>query len=92
MLPPFHYNEGGSGAVLKIVPIDGEVLVNGEAQTKSQDMMSEIEILHQLCRIGESGAAPNFVKVRDVFLTKGNYQKSDIMCIILKVSISFFSK
>ena len=34
MLPPFHYNEGGSGAVLKIVPIDGDALVNGEAQTK----------------------------------------------------------
>ena len=34
MLPPFHYNEAGSGAVLKIVPIDGDALVNGEAQTK----------------------------------------------------------
>ena len=34
MLPPFHYNESGSGAVLKVVPIDGDALVNGEAQTK----------------------------------------------------------
>ena len=34
MLPPFHYNESGSGAVLKVVPIDGGALVNGEAQTK----------------------------------------------------------
>ena len=33
-LPPFHYNEAGSGAVLKIVPVDGDALVNGEAQTK----------------------------------------------------------
>ena len=34
LLPPFHYNEGGNGAVLKIVPIDGDALVNGDAQTK----------------------------------------------------------
>jgi len=73
MLPPFHYNEAGSGAVLKIVPIDGDALVNGEAQTKLADMLAEITVSTELSRLGDSGAAPNFVKVRDVFLTKGHY-------------------
>ena len=37
------------------------------------DMLAEITVSTELSRLGDSGAAPNFVKVRDVFLTKGNY-------------------
>ena len=35
MLPSYHYDdECGSGAVLKIVPVNGDTMVNGEPQTK----------------------------------------------------------
>ena len=46
MLPPFHYNESGSGAVLKVVPIDGGALVNGEAQTKLAGKIDLIHFMH----------------------------------------------
>ena len=36
-------------------------------------MLAEITVSTELSRLGDSGAAPNFVKVRDVFLTKGHY-------------------
>ena len=35
MLPSYQYeNDSGSGAVLKIVPVNGDTMVNGEPQTK----------------------------------------------------------
>ena len=36
-------------------------------------MLAEITVSTELSRLGDSGAAYNFVNVRDVFLAKGNY-------------------
>ena len=37
------------------------------------DVLAEITVSTELSRLGDSGAAPNFVKVRDVFLARGHY-------------------
>ncbi len=57
-----------SAPVLKIVPVDGSALVNGQPQTKLSDMLAEIVISTELSDLGnrESHAencAGNFVEV-----------------------------
>ncbi len=60
-------------SVLKIVPVDGDALVNGDAQTRLDDMLAEITVSTELSRLAESGRAPNYVQVVDCFLTRGHY-------------------
>lgn len=40
----FKWNDGTNSSVIKIIPIDGEELVNGERQKKFDEILSEIVI------------------------------------------------
>eukprot|EP00095_Tigriopus_kingsejongensis_P000353 maker-scaffold1125_size61249-snap-gene-0.14 protein:Tk00353 transcript:maker-scaffold1125_size61249-snap-gene-0.14-mRNA-1 annotation:"haspin-like protein" len=59
--------------VLKVVPVDGSTLINGEAQTLLQDMLAEIVVSTELSKLDNAELAPNFVKVVGCFLTEGCY-------------------
>ena len=61
LLPSLVHNQ--SRPVLKIVPVDGNALVNGDAQTTLEDMLAEITVSIELSRLATSGKAKNFVKV-----------------------------
>jgi len=44
------------GVVFKIVPLDGELLVNGEVQKRASDIVAEVDIAIQLSRLrGDPG-------------------------------------
>lgn len=61
--------------VLKVVPVDGTALINGEPQTLLKDMLAEIVVSAELSKLGDQGLASSFVKVVDCFLTEGRYPK-----------------
>ena len=74
-----NYN-GTDPSVLKIVPVDGNALVNGEPQTKLSDMLAEIVVSTELTRLkqyqsnqGREYASPNFITLRKCTLVHGNY-------------------
>jgi len=66
---------GDDRPVLKVVPIDGDIPVNGENQTKIEDMMSEVIISDALSKLRQE--APNttsgFVEVRGCHVFQGVY-------------------
>ena len=68
-------SEGLDRPVLKVVPIDGEILVNGVVQTRIEDMLSEVIISKTLSQLRQSG--PNktsgFVEVRGIRVFQGPY-------------------
>lgn len=65
--------------MVKIVPVDGEALVNGQPQMKLMDMLAEIIISSELSKLSsqqEPGAdidAPGFLTVLSCNLTEGRY-------------------
>ena len=70
--------------VVKIVPVNGDVLVNGQPQMKLNDMLAEIIISTELSRLSASMAsknrqppiqhmAPGFLTVLSCALTEGRY-------------------
>ena len=67
-------------SVLKIVPVDGNALVNGEPQTKLSDMLAEIVVSTDLTLLqkgvynrGLRFEAPNFICLRNCNLVEGEY-------------------
>jgi len=66
---------GDDRPVLKVVPIDGDIPVNGEVQTKLEDMLSEVIISNALSKLRMK--APNmtsgFVEVRGCHVFQGAY-------------------
>jgi len=67
--------EGDERPVLKIVPIDGNIKVNGEEQTKIEDMLSEVIISDALSklRIRAPNMTSGFVEVRGCHVFRGVY-------------------
>merc|ERR1719186_1929448 len=68
-------SEGEDRPVLKVVPIDGDIPVNGENQTSVEDMLSEVIISSCLSklRVGTSNTTVGFVEVRGCHVFKGEY-------------------
>jgi len=66
---------GDDRPVLKVVPIDGDIPVNGETQTTVEDMLSEVIISDSLSKLRME--APNvtagFVEVRGCHVFQGAY-------------------
>ena len=66
---------GNDRPVLKVVPIAGDIPVNGETQTKLEDMLSEVIISDALSKLRQE--APNttfgFVEVRGCHVFQGAY-------------------
>ncbi len=71
LLPDFYYKrlqgqEGldkGAPPVLKVVPVDGSIPVNGSQQTRLLDMMAEMAVSRELSKISKASQAVNFVQV-----------------------------
>ena len=53
--------------------MDGTVNVNGQPQTKLQDMLAEIIISNELSSLASQNVAPGFLTVRRCDLTEGYY-------------------
>merc|ERR1719466_701918 len=68
-------SEGEDRPVLKVVPIDGDIPVNGENQTKIEDMMSEVIISDALSklRLEAPNTTSGFVEVRGCHVFQGAY-------------------
>jgi len=66
---------GDDRPVLKVVPIDGDIPVNGENQTKIEDMMSEVIISDALSklRLEAPNTTSGFVEVRGCHVFQGAY-------------------
>ena len=63
----------GDNVVVKIVPVNGDVLVNGQPQMKLIDMLAEIIISTELSRLSSGSEAPGFLTVLRCNLTEGRY-------------------
>jgi serine/threonine-protein kinase haspin len=61
--------------VLKIIPIEGEQLVNGEPQKSFDEILSEIIISMELSNLrnGKQNVTDGFVNVKSVKCVKGSY-------------------
>lgn len=57
--------------VLKLVPVDGTVEVNGDAQTMLEDMLAEIVVSSELSSL--VSRACNYVQLLGCFLVQGLY-------------------
>ncbi|XP_076665515.1 haspin [Andrena cerasifolii] len=71
----FLYEHEDRKSVIKIIPIEGNELVNGEPQKKFQEILSEIVIaleLHNL-RFNANYNTDGFVEVKNVKCLKGKY-------------------
>jgi len=66
---------GDDRPVLKVVPIDGDIPVNGEVQTSVEDMFSEVVISGSLSKLREdsSNMTAGFVEVRGCHVFRGEY-------------------
>lgn len=67
--------DGPSKPVLKVVPVAGDIEVNGEEQTKLDEMLSEVVISKSLSclRSGSINRTDGFVEVRQCHLFQGEY-------------------
>ncbi|XP_033210480.1 microtubule-associated protein futsch isoform X2 [Belonocnema kinseyi] len=71
----FLHDNGSDNSVIKIIPIEGDVNVNGEPQKKFHEILSEIVIakeLHDL-RFGEKNNTAGFVEVKSIKCIIGRY-------------------
>lgn len=68
-------NKQGTTSVMKIIPIEGELLVNGEHQKKFEEILTEIVISSELSNLrnGDLNATRSFVEVRSVKCVQGRY-------------------
>ncbi|XP_014601992.1 PREDICTED: uncharacterized protein LOC106785783 [Polistes canadensis] len=76
----FLYEKGGQKSVLKIIPIEGDQLVNGEPQKKFNEILSEIVIakeLHNL-RFNKNHNTNGFVEVKNIKCIEGKYPEEMI--------------
>ena len=76
----FLLNNDDAPAVLKVVPVDGNSLVNGETQTKLSDILAEIVVSQALTRLtkyiskeGIKFVASNFIGLQKCLLVEGKY-------------------
>ena len=70
--------ETSSQPVLKVVPIGGELEVNGEEQTTFEDILSEVKISSILSKLreGKKNMTGGFVELRNCNVFQGKYPKS----------------
>eukprot|EP00854_Cymbomonas_tetramitiformis_P001209 gene1209-1785_t len=88
---PFKIGEGtfgeafkAAGVVLKIVPMEGDIRVNGEIQKRAEDMLGETAIAQRLTALrweSQAGRSPanatdTFIDLRRVAVCKGRYAPS----------------
>ncbi|XP_065357235.1 serine/threonine-protein kinase haspin homolog [Calliphora vicina] len=70
-------NESAEKTVLKIIPIEGEELVNGEVQKTFEQILPEVIISMELCGLADDNRKTNvtsgFVNIQRVRCTKGSY-------------------
>ncbi|XP_014469958.1 PREDICTED: uncharacterized protein LOC106741972 [Dinoponera quadriceps] len=71
----FLYEHAGEKSVIKIIPIEGEELVNGESQKKFNEILSEIVIAEELhnLRLHSTYRTDAFVEVRRIRCIIGRY-------------------
>lgn len=67
----------GKHSVLKIIPIEGDVVINGEQQKKFHEILSEIVITKELgnLRYGNEYKSDGFVETLGVQCVQGKYPK-----------------
>lgn len=73
------YGEAYQGGkfCFKIVPMDGDILVNGEHQKTMDEMLSEVLVTKAVSRLREESAANvcyNFIETKGVRVCKGQYE------------------
>ncbi|XP_011309153.1 uncharacterized protein [Fopius arisanus] len=71
----FLFDNGKERSVIKIIPIEGSDLVNGEPQKKFDEILSEIIIakeLHDL-RVNKINRTDGFVEVKNIRCLRGRY-------------------
>ncbi|XP_043502395.1 uncharacterized protein PF11_0213 [Polistes fuscatus] len=76
----FLYEKDGQKSVLKIIPIEGDQLINGEPQKKFNEILSEIVIakeLHNL-RFNKTHNTNGFVEVKNIKCIEGKYPEEMI--------------
>ncbi|CAG9858940.1 unnamed protein product [Phyllotreta striolata] len=68
-------NPKGGLTVLKIIPIEGDLLVNGERQKKFEEVMSEIIIASELSnlRVSDQTEENFFTKIQKIQCIQGKY-------------------
>ena len=68
-------NADGGTSVMKIIPIEGDLIVNGERQKKFEEILSEIVIAMELSnlRSNKKNSTTCFSEVQKVRCTQGNY-------------------
>ncbi|XP_070169948.1 uncharacterized protein Haspin [Polyergus mexicanus] len=73
----FLYEYFDKKSVIKIIPIEGEKLVNGEPQKKFNEILSEIVIAKELdnLRLNTTYKTSGFVEVRSIKCIVGKYPK-----------------
>ena len=86
-------SDGEKRPVLKVVPIDGDILVNGEVQTSIEDMLSEVIISKTLSLLRQSGSnrTSGFVEVRGIRVFQGPYPE-DLLLLWDKFDIEHESE
>ncbi|XP_069705455.1 uncharacterized protein [Periplaneta americana] len=70
-------SEGEDKSVLKIIPIEGDCLVNGEPQKKFEEILSEIVIAMELSnlRSGKENSTHSFSEMKRCSCVQGEYPK-----------------
>ncbi|XP_043290164.1 uncharacterized protein [Venturia canescens] len=74
----FLYSKDGEKNVIKIIPIEGDMIINSERQKKFDEILSEIVIakeLHNL-RFANKSNTNCFVEVKKIRCVKGKYPKT----------------
>jgi serine/threonine-protein kinase haspin len=68
-------NQNGGTSVMKVIPIEGDLIVNGERQKKFDEILSEIVIAMELSNLrnNKKNNTSGFSEVQKVRCTQGNY-------------------
>ncbi|KAL2631998.1 hypothetical protein R1flu_016684 [Riccia fluitans] len=74
----------GNGCVVKIVPMDGDILVNGEVQKTAAEIYSEVILTNTLTRLRRidnqaravvSNFCTNFIETKRICICQGSYEQ-----------------
>jgi len=79
----FSYLSGNRSTIIKIIPIEGEVKINGEHQKKFFEVYSEILIATEFKKMWNKTSknqTSSFCKVMHVFCVQGTYPNTLINC------------
>ncbi|KAJ8941061.1 hypothetical protein NQ318_006835 [Aromia moschata] len=68
-------NPNGGTSVMKVIPIEGDLIVNGERQKKFEEIFSEIIIAQELSNLrnGQQNTTSGFSEVQKVQCVQGRY-------------------